>query len=219
MKLEKICKYEGTIELVTGLAIKSGSNELGIGGADSEIVKNPINGEPYIPGSSLKGKMRSQLEKINGMKDKKQNVQDKNPCGCGKRTCDICVLFGAHLNPEAESAPSRLIVRDSVMTEDTREKVLTLPAERGGYLEVKAENTINRKSGTAGSPRFIERIPAGLVFTLEVILQIMEGDNEQHLKEQVEKALRLVENSYLGGNGSRGYGQVKFDGEWKDIEV
>ena len=95
MKLEKICKYEGTIKLVTGLAIKGASNELNIGGADSEVVKNPLTGEPYIPGSSLKGKMRSQMEKIHGMKNAKGFEDKSKPCGCGDKNCVVCTLFGA----------------------------------------------------------------------------------------------------------------------------
>lgn len=219
MKLNKILKYEGTIELVTGLAIKGASNELNIGGADSEVVKNPITGEPYIPGSSLKGKMRSQLEHLYGMKDKNDRPQDSKPCGCGKRNCPVCMLFGAHLNTRAESAPTRIIVRDSDLTEESRQLVRNMPVERGGYLELKAENLIKRDSGTADAPRFMERVPAGLAFKLEILVQVFEGDREQWLKSNVEKALQLVENSYLGGSGSRGYGQVRFSGAWKEIEV
>ena len=89
----------------------------------------------------------------------------------------------------------------------------------GSYLEVKAENLIRRDKGTAESPRFMERVPAGLEFNLEILVQVFDGDQEDRLKEEVEKALRMVELSYLGGSGSRGYGQVKFQGEWKEIEV
>lgn len=223
MKLEKICKYEGTIKLVTGLAIKGASNELNIGGADSEVIKNPLTGEPYIPGSSLKGKMRSQLEKIYGMKkvDREKKVVEEisKPCGCGKRDCMVCTLFGAHQNPGASSAPTRIIVRDCELTDESRQRIQDMPVERGGYLELKAENLIKRDKGTAESPRFMERVPAGLEFRLEILVQIFDEDQEGKLKGAVEKALGLVESSYLGGSGSRGYGQVKFEGEWKEIGV
>lgn len=233
MKLRKICKYEGTITLVTGLAIRGASNEMGIGGADSEVIKNPITGEPYLPGSSLKGKMRSQLERA------LEKVDESGlPCGCGEYDCPICTIFGTHRSgyrgkqeskesketredrgKKTEKSPTRIIVRDSVFTSESREKIRSLPLERGGYLELKAENMIHRSSGTAESPRFMERIPAGLTFTLEILLQIFDDDDENKMKKHVENALRLVENSYLGGSGSRGYGQVKFNGEWKDVEV
>lgn len=219
MKLSKILKYEGTIELVTGLAIKGASSELNIGGADSEVVKNPITGEPYIPGSSLKGKMRSQLERRYGMKDRKGQPQNWQPCGCGQTNCPVCMLFGAHMNMRANSAPTRIIVRDSNLTEEARHLVQSMPVESGGYLELKAENMIRRDSGTAEAPRSMERVPAGLTFNLEILVQVFEGDREQWLRDNVDKALQLVENSYLGGSGSRGYGQVKFSGEWKEIEV
>ncbi len=219
MKLEKICKYEGTIKLVTGLAIKGASNELNIGGADSEVVKNPLTGEPYIPGSSLKGKMRSQLEKIYGMKNAKGFGDKSKPCGCGDEKCLVCTLFGAHMNPNAASAPTRIIVRDCELTDESRRRIRDMPVERGGYLELKAENLIKRDKGTAEAPRFMERVPAGLEFRLEILVQIFDKDQEKELKGTVEKALEMVELSYLGGSGSRGYGQVKFEGEWKVIEV
>ena len=219
MKLQKICKYEGKITLITGLAIRGASNELNIGGADSEVVKNPVTGEPYIPGSSIKGKMRSQLEKVRGMKDKRGNEEKVKPCGCGKEDCPICLLFGAHMNPGAGSAPTRMIVRDAMLTDGSREKIQGMPVESGNYLEIKAENLIKRDSGTAEAPRFMERVPAGLEFGLEILLQIYEKDKEEEMKAYIEKALGLVENSYLGGSGSRGYGQVKFSGDWKEIGV
>lgn len=219
MKLEKICKYEGTIKLVTGLAIKGASNELNIGGADSEVVKNPLTGEPYIPGSSLKGKMRSQMEKIHGMKNAKGFEDKSKPCGCGDKNCVVCTLFGAHMNPNALSAPTRIIVRDCELTEESRKRIQDMPVERGGYLELKAENLIKRDKGTAEAPRFMERVPAGLEFRLEILVQIFDEDQEEKLKRTVEKALQMVESSYLGGSGSRGYGQVKFEGEWEEIGV
>lgn len=219
MKLQKICKYEGTIKLITGLAIKGASNELNIGGADSEVVKNPLTGEPYIPGSSLKGKMRSQLERVYGMRNRYGKDEFSKPCGCGEKTCPVCTLFGAHMNTKAASAPTRIIVRDCEFTEDSRAVIQNMPVERGGYLELKAENLIQRDKGTAEAPRFMERVPAGLGFKIEILLQVFEGDREEQLKGEIEKALGLVEESYLGGSGSRGYGQVKFEGEWKEIGV
>lgn len=219
MKLIKMVTVKGTIKCVTGLAIRGMNSELSIGGADSEVVKNPLTGEPYIPGSSLKGKIRSQLERINGMKDRRQTPINDKPCGCGQKSCPICTIFGAHMNPGAQSAPTRIIVRDCVMTDAFRKVIDELPAERGSYLEVKAENMIKRNTGTAEAPRFMERVPAGAEFTLEIVLQIFQGDDEQRMLEYVKEGLSLVEQSYLGGSGSRGYGQVKFtyDVETKEV--
>lgn len=209
-RIQKIIRFSGTIEVVTGLAIKGAGTDLSIGGADSEVIKNPLNNEPYIPGSSLKGKMRSQLEKKYGTFDK--NGRDETtgaPCKCGRSSCRVCTVFGAHFNPGAASAPTRIIVRDAHMSEDYRARIQELPLERD-KLELKGENIINRNSGTAEHPRFMERVPAGATFNFEILLQILEGDDDKALRSFVEEGLRLVENSSLGGSGSRGYGQVKF---------
>lgn len=219
MKLKKICKFTGSIELLTGLSIKGADTELRIGGVDSEVVKNPLTGEPYIPGSSLKGKMRSSLERVLGAESREGKPEEEKPCGCGRKGCPVCVLFGAHMNQKAESSPTRIIVRDCTLTEASRGRVQEIPVEQGTYLETKAENIIKRKSGTADSPRMMERVPAGLDFTLEIVLQVFESDDEGWLKEHIEKALALVEESYLGGSGSRGYGQVKFHGGWEDVDI
>ena len=210
-KLVKIIRYHGTIECETGLAIKGAGSDLGIGGADSEVIKNPLTNEPYIPGSSLKGKMRSQLERTYGTLDKYGNPDTKgSPCQCGQPSCMVCTVFGAHFNPGAKSAPTRITVRDAHLTEAFRAQIRDLPPERGNYLEVKGENIINRNSGMAEHPRFMERVPAGASFDFEILLQILEGDDEKTLRDFVEEGLRLVEGSALGGSGSRGYGKVRF---------
>ncbi len=218
MRLIKTVKYVGEMELLSGLSIKGSGNDLSIGGADSEVIKNPITKMPYVPGSSLKGKMRSLLElkygKLGSEKKKGQLIEDSTPCKCGRKDCFVCTIFGAHMKPGAESAPTRIIVRDCDLSEASVNLVKAIPLENGGFLEEKAENIINRKDGTAGSPRVMERVPAGLKFDVNIVLQIFEGDNEQEMKAKVEEALSLIEDSYLGGSGSRGYGHVKFTGEW-----
>lgn len=224
MKLKKIISFDGTITCITGIAIKDANSDLSIGGADSEVIKNPLTNEPYLPGSSLKGKMRSQLERKYGAKkfDRRSQtvtVTEEEPCGCGKKSCPICTVFGAHFNTRAESAPTRIIVRDCPMTDEFREEIQALPLERGSYLEVKGENIIDRKQGLAKSPRFMERVPAGASFELHIKLQIFEGDDEARLQGLVEEGLHMVEDSCLGGSGSRGYGQVKFTYEVTEKEV
>lgn len=105
------------------------------------------------------------------------------------------------------------------MTKKFREEIQALPLERGNYLEIKAENIIDRKQGLAKSPRFMERVPAGASFELHIKLQIFEGDDEARLRDLVEEGLRMVEDSCLGGSGSRGYGEVKFTYEVTEKEV
>lgn len=218
MRLLKTVKYVGEMELLSGLAVKGSNNDLSIGKTDSKVIKNPLTRMPYIPGSSLKGKMRSLLElkygKTGNEKKKGGVIYGSTPCQCGSKDCFVCTIFGAHKNPEAESAPTRIIVRDCGLTEESLEKINSRPLEAGEFLEEKAENIVNRKNGTAGSPRFIERIPAGLCFGVEIVLQVFEGDHEQEMKDRVDEALKLLEDSYLGGSGSRGYGHVCFKGEW-----
>lgn len=213
MKLIKVVTIKGTIICKTGLSIQGSSDGLNIGGADSEVVKNPLTGEPYIPGSSIKGKMRSQLEKRYGAKNKYAKEELSKPCGCGQIGCNICKVFGAHMNPSAESAPTRIIIRDAVLSEKTREIIKNRDVEKGKFLEVKAENIIKRDKGTAESPRFIERVPAGAEFDFEILLQIFDKDNEDKLIEFVKEGIKGIEQSYLGGSGSRGYGEVEFEYE------
>lgn len=205
MRLKEIVTFSGKIHCLTGLCIGGSSNALEIGGIDHEVIKNPLTKEPYIPGSSLKGKMRSELEKKYGTPNQKE------PCGCGKSTCPVCVIFGAHKKPGADSSPTRIIVRDAALSDDSKKMIDALPISHGSYLERKTENIILRDSGTAGSPRTIERVPAGISFTLEIILRIFEGDDKEGLIKKVSEALALVQKSYLGGSGSRGSGQVRFD--------
>lgn len=211
MKLKKVVTISGQIECKTGLCIKGSNSDLNIGGADSEVIKNPLTGHPYIPGSSIKGKMRSQLEKKYDIKPKKEG----QPCGCGQKNCMICTVFGAHMNTKALSAPVRIIVRDANLSKETVDLLKNREFEKANFLEIKGENSINRKSGTAESPRFIERVPAGAKFDFKILLQIFEGDNEDELVAFVEEGLAQIEDSYLGGSGSRGYGEVVFTYEIK----
>lgn len=217
-KLKKIKHFKGRILCKTGMHIGGMNNSMKIGGVDNEIIKHPVTLEPYIPGSSLKGKMRSQLEKKLGkieIREVTSNGGKKyktgEPCKCGKADCIVCVLFGAHKNPTANSAPTRIIVRDCFMTEETRKKYNELLLKEGrSFIEQKTENIIDRKLGTASDPRTTERIPSGAEFKYDIVLQVFEGDDEKWLSDSITECLRLVEESYLGGSGSRGYGQVKF---------
>lgn len=206
MKLKKNVVFSGKIHCLSGLHIGGTSNSLEIGGVDNEVIKNPVTGEPYIPGSSLKGKMRSEAEKRYGtweIKDGKLIDTEGTPCKCGRKECMVCLLYGAH-REAAESDPTRIIVRDAVLSKEFKE---TIPY----MLEHKTENMVNRKSGKAESPRTTERVPEGVSFDFEIILRIYEDDKMVDMINEVEKALTYVEESYLGGSGSRGYGNVKFE--------
>lgn len=206
MKLKKIKVIKGRIFCETGLHIGGSQDEIEIGGVDLPVIKHLITKEPYIPGSSLKGKMRSTLER------KYDKVTNKGePCGCGKEDCLICRVFGPHKNTSHSLGPTRILVRDSKLSQETRNEYKEL-AVKGGVLplENKTENIINRLKGTAEHPRSLERVPAGSKFDMEIAVQIFEGDNEQDIIDFIKEGLLLVQETYLGGFGSRGSGKVKF---------
>ncbi|MFQ6087613.1 MAG: type III-A CRISPR-associated RAMP protein Csm3, partial [Candidatus Methanofastidiosia archaeon] len=136
MQFQKNVVISGTIICTTGLSIGGTDVSIDIGGVDKIVVRDPISGLPYIPGSSLKGKMRSLLELAKG-----KISNDGKPCNCGK--CVVCKIFGISANVKKEQkGPTRLIVRDSFPTKETSEKWKNIETLISG-AEVKAENWIN----------------------------------------------------------------------------
>lgn len=200
-KLVKKIVIKSTLEVVTGLHIGGSKDNVEIGGIDNPVIKVATRkNQPYIPGSSLKGKMRSLLEQIKGAT--KVGAND-----------DVNNLFGY----ASDNKPSKLIVRDAYLTETSTQKLEKAPLDMP-YTENKYENTIDRVKGKADHPRQSERVPAGAVFAVEMIVNIWEDDNQDNLIAMIKDAINLVENDYLGGSGSRGYGQVKF-GELEIVEL
>jgi len=217
--LKKKIFITGTIEVKTGLSIGGSSVGLEIGGADKVVVRNPINNQPYIPGSSLKGKMRSLLEKVEKGDDINHKVAEGiyiHQCGEDIEPCPICKIFGLPAEHK-KSTPTRLTVRDSDLIgivkddklEKGAEKLLKAKNTDMPYTEVKTEVVIDRITSSA-TPRNFERVPAGAVFDLNLICNIYEGDNEKEILDEIFKGLKLVQDDYLGGSGTRGYGEVKF---------
>lgn len=201
-QLMKKIKVTTTLELISGLHIGGNGDNVEIGGIDTPVIKMPTkDNQPYIPGSSLKGKMRCLLEQIAGSVDVGGN--DK-----------INGLFGY----STKNIPSRIIVRDAYLTEQSGLQLKENDNLDMPYTEGKWENVINRTKGTAEHPRQIERIPAGAIFNTEFIINVWDGDDENMLKDLLKEGIRAIENDYLGGNGSRGYGQVKF-GELKIEDI
>lgn len=203
-KLIKKIKLQYTIKVLTGLHIGGNKENVEIGGIDLPVIKLATkNNEPYIPGSSLKGKMRCLLE------------QTKGSAQVGGDP-EVNKLFGITENDklETKNIPSRIIVRDAYLTKESKEKMESSTLDML-YTEGKWENVINRMKGVAEHPRQIERVPAGAEFDAEFILNVWEGDDAECMNEAdmialLEKGIILLENDYLGGNGSRGYGQVEF---------
>jgi len=236
---------KGKIKLLTGLHIGGSKSALDIGGVDNLVIKL-ADGIPYIPGSSIKGKLRCLLEremghyhiqifaiKENGRKEKvkessraadiskddlrPQEEEKKrecvtSPCQCG--VCNVCKIFGT--TSSEEGALTRLYVRDAHLDKDhfNNEREKLFPELEGDYTEVKWENTIDRLTSKAKNPRQTERVPAGAQFDFEFVFTVYE-DGDIDLLKDIIKAMRLLEDDYLGGSGSRGYGQIKF----KDITI
>lgn len=207
----------GEVHLITGLHIGGSESLFAIGGVDSAVVADSITQRPYIPGSSLRGKMRSLLEKLEG-KVTGQTIQDATIHQCHSQgdyeTCPICNLFGIAAggsDKQLRNKPTRLVVRDVQLTDDSAKQLLeartTLP-----YTEVKTEVSIDRVTSHASGLRQIERVPAGAVFgPMTLIVSIYQDQDVDWLKDLV-KAMSLLEDDYLGGSGSRGSGHVIFRG-------
>lgn len=206
-KLEGIKVLRGLITNITGLRIGGTEGIVKIGGIDNPIIRNPMNDEPYIPGSSLKGKMRSLLELEKG------KIKDNGkPHNCEEKDCMICKLFGVPANVKSDVGPGRLIFRDCFLTEASRKKFEELREREGWYFsEAKTENSINRWTSKSQGLRTMERIPAGAEFEFELGIRVFEGDDFEEIKKWVKDGLKLIQKDALGGCGSRGYGKVRFD--------
>jgi CRISPR-associated protein Csm3 len=173
---------------------------------DNPIIRHPVTGLPYIPGSSLKGKMRSLLEIKAGSFQKDTG----RPCNCGR--CDICILFGCG-DPNKSDQMTRLIFRDAMITEDSETKLRDAQGEKGlNFAEIKYENWIDRNTGKArrSGLRAQERVPEGTTFNFEMSIRIFENDNSEKFLNKIKEGLNLMQQDYLGSSGSRGYGKIKF---------
>lgn len=206
IKLNKKILIKGSIEALSGLLIGGSNTAMGIGGPDKMVIRNPINNEPYIPGSSLKGKMRSLLEISFGfIKDVKMGGQVK--FGPSDNPDHITtVLFGSASTDENQR-PSRIIFRDGKLLNGSEFRDKTdLP-----FTESKTEVVIDRVT-SAAMPRTFERVPAGAKFELDIVLNIFEGDRktQDELVTLTLRGLQMIQDDYIGGSGSRGSGRVKF---------
>jgi len=200
----------GALLCLTGLHIGASKDTLEIGGVDSPVVRDPLTREPYIPGSSLKGKLRAILERQKKLDSNRYSGQGVNRHECSKPTCPVCRLFGSTSKEKDEkNLPARLAVRDLRLTTDS--KNLLQGIDTGlEYTELKFENALDRVSAAA-NPRQIERVPAGSSFDFELVYTV-ETEDQSQIKEDLGNlfsCLRILEDDALGGHGSRGYGRVK----------
>ena len=205
----KIVKLTGQIEILTGLHIGGGDDTMKIGGIDNGVIKDVNSDKPYIPGSSLKGKMRSLLELHHRLvhlpsakgEPFKPSLLDEVPEDEKQNAVNIIKLFGASGEEAEKYGITRISVGDCSLSKESENMELS---------EAKYENVIDRKSGTAKHPRQTERVPAGVKFDYDIRIKVLEGDDEEALVNMVKKGLSLIEDDYLGGSGSRGYGRVRF---------
>ncbi|PMP77369.1 MAG: type III-A CRISPR-associated RAMP protein Csm3 [Sulfurihydrogenibium sp.] len=217
---------------LTGLHIGGSKESFEIGGLDNPVIKVPIDiklkdgrvikeGMPYIPGSSLKGKIRSLLEwkyglveidkQNNGKIKSKFKVTDEN-----NNINSVGKVFGVGVsdlkNINLVSGPTRVKFFDSYPTKETIKNWKEKLGE-GIYTEVKIENAIDRITAMA-NPRQQERVPAGSEFEVEIMFEVLEDEDFKRFKIVLE-GMRLLEDNYLGGGGTRGNGRVMF----KDITI
>jgi CRISPR-associated protein Csm3 len=202
MKLIKKIIISGELEVLTGLHIGGSSTSMNIGEVDLSVIKSPQDGMPIVPGSSLKGKLRSLLAKLEGSNSVATDSDDiKNIFGYPEKRDENGRVIGTYI--------THLIIRDGFLK--NHNDVCKWEKE-GEFTEIKWENTINRANGSA-NPRQLERVPKGAKFSVEMILDVYEGEEGKDGKESkylplIEKAIKLLNNDYLGGSGSRGYGKV-----------
>lgn len=193
-KLIKKIHQVYSIEIITGIHIGDSKENVEIGGVDNPVIRRSIDNVPYLPGSSIKGKIRSLLEQIAGSAE----------IGGNKEIND---LFGF----AKDNQPSKIIIRDAYLSDESKKALDDSDYTDMPYSEVKFENTINRVTGKADNPRQTERVPAGTFFNLEIVINVWNNDDDGNKSlDLLEKGIKALENDYLGGSGSRGYGQVKF---------
>jgi CRISPR-associated protein Csm3 len=188
---------------------------MAIGDLDNPVIRNPLTDEPYIPGSSLKGKLRYLLEWSLGG-DYILKAKDKQVYASPDPKDPVARIFGlapendeASLKVARERGPTRLLVRDAYLLEDSKRELERTAARGGLYTEIKQEVFIPRLGGNA-NPRTTERVPAGARFGVEMAYRVLDDLDEEHFQKYLLKALELLEVDGLGGHISRGYGQVYF---------
>jgi CRISPR-associated protein Csm3 len=212
MQLIRIEKLEATLQLLSGLRIGASEGEIRIGGVDNQVIRTA--GKPYVPGSSLKGKVRSLLEWRSGAVQPEPlgvaAMSDRHPL-----VRPILQLFGVGGGDQLTEAqarelgPTRLAFWDAPLLADW---VSGVEEDNLLLTEVKTENRIDRIKGVAEHPRQTERVPAGARFEFRLSIKVLDSDGASitALRQVWMQGLRLLELDSLGGSGSRGYGKVKF---------
>ena len=190
-------EISGIVEAVTGIHIGGNDQFSAIGAIDSPVIRDKMSDNPIIPGSSLKGKLRSLLARQynTGM------VKD-----CNEDDVRIKRLFGSSKKDEKGRIHASRLIFSDLMLDNAKE----LKEIGVSVTEVKFENTINRLTAIA-NPRQIERAIRGTRYKLNIIYNL---ENEVEFEEDMKSlkdGMRLLEYDYIGGHGSRGYGKIRFE--------
>lgn len=209
-KLTGIYRISGEIRLETGLHIGGNEGVIEIGGNDNPIVRDITTGNPYIPGSSLKGKMRYLLEWYTGRVSKDGKVYDGKNLSRESENDLLLNVFGGTAGGNGRKGPTRITVKDIFLSEDSEKEVKRMKERTGTDTELKTENNINRLDSSA-NPRNLERVPRNLVFDLKINFKVLNIDKKDEIKKIIKEGLKLVEIEGLGGSVSRGSGQIKFE--------
>ena len=189
-------RITGVLETKTGMHIGGSSAFSAIGAVDSPVIKDVRNGKPMVPGSSLKGKIRTLLAK----KYNEAVVNPDNDAECIRR-----VFGSAKKDKDNKVHASKIIVSDMfLMNED---EIRNRGIE--SFTEVKFENSINT---AVANPRQIERAIKGLQFGIDMIYEVDNGKEDEVIDDikLLAEGMKMLEYDYLGGSGSRGYGKVQF---------
>jgi CRISPR-associated protein Csm3 len=209
IQIEMIVKCE------TGLHIGASKENMEIGALDAPVVRDPITLEPYIPGSSLKGKLRTLLEKsCPDLIPDRQGGTTSNPVWrheCNSRenaeACPVCRIFGSTgKGDNGTNFPARVKVRDFFLTGVSKKSLAGINTGLL-YTEWKFENALDRIT-SAANPRNLERVPKGAEFAGTLVYDLEKTATAQDDLENLKFALLLLQHDSLGGHGSRGYGQV-----------
>jgi len=204
---------DARISVQTGLHIGAGKETVEIGGIDNPVVKTPA-GDPYIPGSSLKGKLRFLLEWALGQVD-----SDGKPWNGGSARSNedpILRIFGSSADArDWRAGPTRLLMRDAHLDPGWRDAQLQAGRE---LTESKTEVAIDRIAGKAAhgiGARHTERVPPGAQFVFRLNFRLYDtgdgGATDRRYLAWLIQGLDLLEQDALGGSGSRGYGQIRFE--------
>jgi CRISPR-associated protein Csm3 len=214
---------EGEIRCETGLHIGAGKGSLEIGGADNPVVKDAF-GVPYIPGSSLRGRLRSLLEQTSGLAVpselvylSKRKGQEVRIHQSDRPDDEVCILFGRSAGrmekvvgeavETSAATPARLTFYDAPLLVDSISSQMRENLD-DELTEVKSENAVDRITSQA-NPRTLERVPSGAKFAFRVVMDVL-CEEDKPLLGRVAEGMRLLEDDALGGGGSRGNGRVKF---------